>query len=177
MPIGVRSRTMGDVPPGPPTLPTQSEGTPMKSKHHPATLRRIADVEPFTTCTDEELAIVASNTWDHRAPAGSTLTEEGRPGREWLVIVRGTAVVRVGTSEVARLGPGDVVGEVALLDQGARTATVVAETPVEALVASTAEFDRILARVPAVSRAMLVGLARRLRSADDHLLAAGLAAG
>ena len=147
-------------------------------KPRTATLRRIGDVEPFTSCTDDELAIVASNTWDHSAPAGAVLTQEGRLGREWIVIVRGTAVVRVGSDEVARLGPGDVIGEVALLDQGVRTATVVAETPVEALVASAPEFDRILARVPSVSRAMLVGLARRLRAADDRLVAgaAGLAA-
>ncbi len=150
----------------------------MKKSRLTTTLRRIGDVEPFTSCTDDELAIVASNTWDHSAPAGSVLTQEGRLGREWIVIVRGTAVVRVGSDEVARLGPGDVIGEVALLDQGVRTATVVAETPVEALVASAPEFDRILARVPSVSRAMLVGLARRLRAADDRLVAgsAGLAA-
>lgn len=146
--------------------------------HRTTTLRRIGAVEPFTSCTDEELALVAGNTWDHHAPAGTVLTEEGRSAREWIVIVRGTAVVRVGTEEVARLGPGDVIGEVALLDRGVRTATVVAETPVDALVASAPEFDRILARVPSVSRAMLVGLARRLRAADDRMVAAapGLAA-
>jgi CRP-like cAMP-binding protein len=138
-------------------------------KPRPATLRRIRDVEPFTTCTDQELAIVANNTWDHRARAGSVLTERGGPAREWIVIVRGSASVRVGASEVARLGPGDVVGEVGLLDRGVRTATVVAETDVEALVASTTEFDRILAHVPAVSRSMLSSLARRLRQADDLL--------
>jgi CRP/FNR family transcriptional regulator, cyclic AMP receptor protein len=138
-------------------------------KPRPAILRRIRDVEPFSSCTDEELEVVARNTSDHHAAAGAVLTEEGRLGREWIVIVRGSAVVRVGTSEVARLGPGDVIGEVALLDRGVRTATVVAETDVEALVASAAEFDRILDRVPAVSRALVVALARRLRDADALL--------
>lgn len=141
-------------------------------KPRSATIRRLRGVRPFAACTDDELSIIASNTWDHRAPAGAVLTEEGRAGREWIVIVRGSAVVRVGTSEVARLGPGDAVGEVALLDRGVRTATVVAETDVEALVASAPEFDRILARVPAVSRALLDALARRLRDTDG-LLAPG----
>ena len=146
------------------------------NKPRPATLRRIRDVEPFSSCTDEELAVIAGNTCDHRAPAGTVLAEEGRVGREWIVLVRGSAVVRVGRREVARLGPGDVIGEVALLDHGIRTATVVAETDVETLVASAPEFDRILDRVPAVARSLVVALARRLRD-TDALLTPGPAGG
>ena len=71
----------------------------------------------------------------------------------------------------ARLGPGDVIGEVALLDHGPRTATVVAETDVDAVVASAAEFTEILVGVPSVARSLLVSLAQRLRAADDRLRA------
>ena len=135
-----------------------------------ATARRVRRVPPFSECSDDELAIVVNNTNDHRAAPGAILTEEGRSGREWIVIMSGSAVVRVCGSIVARLGPGDVIGEVALLDHGVRTATVIAETEVTALVANTAEFDRILTYVPSVTRSLLATLARRVRAADALML-------
>lgn len=135
------------------------------------TASRIRDVQPFSACSDDELAIVANNTNDHRAAPGAVLAREGRIGREWIVIVSGSAVVRVCGSEVARLGPGDVIGEVALLDHGPRTATVVADTEVEALVSTNAEFDRILTHAPSVTRSLLGSLARRVRAADELITA------
>lgn len=138
----------------------------------PPSLLRLRELPPFSGCTDDELRFVGARTGEHLARAGDALTEQGRTGREWIVIVRGTAVVRVGSGPVTRLGPGDVVGEVALIDHGSRTATVVAETDVEAIVASATEFAEILVGVPAVARSLLVSLAARLRAADD-LLARG----
>jgi CRP/FNR family cyclic AMP-dependent transcriptional regulator len=137
----------------------------------PSSLQRLRDLPPFSSCTPSELAFVDDRIWDYRATAGEVLTAEGRTGRELIVIVEGTAVIRVGSREVARLGPGDVVGEVALLDHGSRTATVIAETDVDALVAGSAEFAEILSAVPAVARALLVALARRVRAADELLAA------
>ncbi len=135
----------------------------------PTSFQRIRSLRPFAACSDRELAFIVDRTCEYRAPAGDVLTAEGRTGREWIVLVEGTAVVRVGTDVVARLGPGDAIGEVALLDHGPRTATVVAETDVEVLVASAAEFTEILASVPAVARTILVDLATRLRAADELL--------
>lgn len=132
-------------------------------------LRRLRSIPPFAHCTDDELDAVARNTCDHHAEPGSVLTRAGSTGREWILVVSGTAVVRVGGRDVAHLGPGDAVGEIALLDHGPRTATVVAETHVEALVASAAEFDRLVDEVPAMSRLLLIGLARRLRHADEAI--------
>lgn len=139
----------------------------------PSSLQRLRDLQPFSSCTEAELSYIADRMIDHHAAAGDVLAAEGRTGRELIVIVDGTAVICVGGREVARLGPGDVIGEVALLDHGSRTATVVAETDLEAVVSSAAEFAQILAAVPAVARSLLVALARRLRAADDLLLAAG----
>lgn len=140
----------------------------------PTSIRALRSLPPFAACTDDELAFVAARIGEHRASAGDVLTAEGRTGREWIVIVEGTAVVRVGSAVTARLGPGDVVGEVALLDHGPRTATVVAETDVEAVVASAAEFTEILVGVPSVARSLLVSLAQRLRAADDRLVRGSL---
>lgn len=64
------------------------------------------------------------------------------------------------------LGPGDYFGELALLDGGPRTATVVADEPVELLAIERGPFARVLEEVPAVGQKLLVTMAARLRDAD-----------
>lgn len=134
----------------------------------PPKLRQIQSLPPFEACTPAELAFVAHHLSDHHAAPGDHLTVEGRSGREWVVIVEGTAVVRSGADEIARLGPGDAFGEIALLDDGPRTATVVADTAVVSLVASLPEFRAILDVVPSVGRRVLTTMATRLRDADER---------
>jgi hypothetical protein len=73
-------------------------------------------------------------------------------------------VVEVDGRPIARLGPGDVAGEIALLDKGLRTATVVAETDVQALVSTAHELSLLLTHAPVFTRALLTATASRLRS-------------
>ena len=85
---------------------------------------------------------------------GRRLMEEGTHGRECLVIVSGTVVVERHGERIAELGPGDVVGEVALLASGAeriRTATVTAVGAVEALVFTPLNFELLLAQYPHIA--------------------------
>lgn len=133
--------------------------------------RRLRGLAPFVHCTRHELDLLARNLTEHRAAAGDVLVEEGRTGRELIVVVEGEATVHRHGREVARVGPGDVVGEVALLDQGPRTATVVAATPVLALVCTVREFTTLVELVPRFARALLPGLARCIRAADADLVA------
>jgi CRP-like cAMP-binding protein len=84
---------------------------------------------------------------------GDVLCEEGHVGREAFVIVSGAAVVSRGDEVLAMVGPGDVVGELALLGDGRRTASVTATEPVEALVMSAQEFHSVLA-LPGVDEAI-----------------------
>ena len=160
----------------------------MSNLGRPDSATALARSPLFSNLGRLDLARLAGELEERHFKPGEVIVRQGDLPDGFYVIKQGQAAVRAsgartggdgdGTGEqLTTLGPGEVFGEMALLTDSPRTATVVAETPVEALVASTAEFDRILARVPAVSRAMLVGLARRLRSADDHLVAAGLAAG
>lgn len=99
-------------------------------------------------------------------PAGRHLCEQGRIGREAFVIVGGTAEVRRNGRKVATLGPGDCVGELALLDHGPRTATVTAVTAVEVLVLGAREFAGILDEVPPIAHKLLKALAGRIRELD-----------
>jgi len=130
---------------------------------------RLADVALFSACTPEELALIGSKITQINVKAGDVLASEGRAGHEFVVIEEGQAKVRIGSHDVATLGPGDFFGEVALLDDGPRTATVVAETDVVADVIGHSEFDELVTSVPQLAKRLLVGLARRLRAADVQL--------
>ena len=101
--------------------------------------------------------------------AGRELTHQGDPGLEFFIIVDGKADVMIDGKVVATLGPGDFLGEMALLDGKPRTATVVCATDVEAEVISYGEFSQLLEDAPELTRRILVALAGRLRDADSKL--------
>ena len=95
------------------------------------------------------------------------LAQQGKPGAEFFVIVDGVAEATRNGVELAVLRPGDFFGELALLDGGPRTATVVALTAMHLLVFSRREFSRLHSSAPTVAFKMLAELGARLRKADD----------
>lgn len=127
-------------------------------------VERLRTLAPFVGCTELELRFIARRSCLHRATAGAILTREGISGNQFGVILEGVAVVRRGNVEVARLGRGDVFGEISVLDHGARTATVLAATPLLAVVCHEREFREIIEECPTVAHRLLVGMARRVRS-------------
>ena len=140
--------------------------TTRPTRHHDPRLDELADVSLFRGCPEAELAAVARVTTPAEVTAGRMLCREGALGHEAFVIVAGEAAATVGGEEVARLGPGSFVGEMALLDGGPRTATVTAVTPMTVLVATEPEFRQLLIDAPTVARRMLVALSGRLRLAS-----------
>ncbi len=100
--------------------------------------------------------------------AGDVLVREGAPGFDTFLILRGRAELSVAGAPVAVLEPGDLAGELALVDAHPRAATVTALTPVSALVAGAAAFPTLVAD-PAFARAVLASYARRLHHAGHHL--------
>ncbi len=126
-------------------------------------------VELFSGCSKSELTRIAALTTEHDAKAGQVLTEKGEPGLEFFVIVEGRAKATRKGVQIATLGPGSFFGELALLDGGKRTATVVAETDMRLLVLSRREFQSLNHAAPPVASKMLVELGARLRRADDML--------
>src|SRR2546425_10204417 len=92
-------------------------------------IKLLKEVPLFWACNDRELGKIARIADEVKVPSGTELMKEGEPGREMFVIAEGWAKVTRKKRKIASLGPGEVVGELALLDQGPRTATVTAETP------------------------------------------------
>lgn len=116
----------------------------------------------FESCSSRELAQIDALVAEDRASEGEVLIREGRPGRESFIILSGEAVVTVGARLVAKLGPGDFFGEMALLGrQNLRTATVTAITPMRLLVVDPRQFSTLL-QIEGVARSMLKEVVDRL---------------
>jgi CRP-like cAMP-binding protein len=133
----------------------------------------LREVDLFRRCSTAELREVARITTACTFAAGALLCRQGAYGRQAFVVLDGQAVADVDGTVVGEIGPGAVVGELALLDNRPRVATVTAVTPVRTLVLSAAEFSRLLEAAPSAARRMLVDLGGRLRTADLALAAGG----
>ena len=119
----------------------------------------------FRGLENKELRQVASLVDEARRPAGWTLTKQGDVGSQAFIIVDGTATVSINDEVVAMLGPGDTVGEMALVDSSPRSATVTANTDISVLVLTPQTLDQLLA-ITAVSKALIRSLTARLRRAE-----------
>jgi len=103
-------------------------------------------------------------------PANQVLTKEGAIGQEAFLIVSGRAHCSLGDQvEVANLGPGDLFGEMSLLDGARRSATVIADTDMTVTVFDRREFVRLVETSPTVAMKLLATMAARLRSVDSEL--------
>lgn len=133
----------------------------------------LGNMELFSTCNRRELGQVATVTVPADFAAGSVLTRQGQSGGLAFVIATGKAEVVRGGKRLATLGPGDVVGELSLIDGEPRSATVKALSDIEVLEINGEDLRRLLRKAPSVVRKLLEALAERLRAADT-LPTAGL---
>jgi len=120
----------------------------------------------FSDCTNEEIAEVAAIADEIDLPVGRILTKEHAVGREFVVIVQGSATVLHGDRPVATLDAGDFFGEIALLTGRRRTATVVAKTPVRALVIEVHAFLALMEDAPELRAKIQVAMADRITTAS-----------
>jgi CRP/FNR family cyclic AMP-dependent transcriptional regulator len=124
----------------------------------------IKNVPLFASCTQDELAAIAAEADELALPSGRNLTTQGETGREFIVIADGTADVRKNGRIVARLGPGDFVGEIALITGGPRVATVTTTSQATVLVLTDRAFDRMIKKAPSVQTKVMKALAERLHA-------------
>jgi CRP-like cAMP-binding protein len=129
-------------------------------------IEHLSHVQMFSALNKKELRLIAKAADVNTVKAGTEIVTEGAPGHEFYLIMSGQATVRRNGRKVATLGPGQYFGELALLDRGPRSATVVADTDVELAILSQREFWGVLDQVPNVSQKLLVSMAQRLREAD-----------
>ena len=87
----------------------------------------------------------------------------GRRGGEFFIVLDGSIRIERGGSEINRLGPGDFLGEIALIDQGPRTATAIADGPARVMVLTSSAFASMLSQNPGVESKILRVLASRVR--------------
>jgi CRP-like cAMP-binding protein len=122
-------------------------------------LKKIPLFAECSTVELRELALVADEV-DLRE--GRILVREGRPGREFFVLLDGTVRVSRKGRKLNDLGPGDWFGEVALLTDTPRTATVTATSPIRVLVITDRAFRRVVERMPTIAMKILSTVGKRL---------------
>jgi CRP-like cAMP-binding protein len=122
----------------------------------------IKTVPLFSRCSRAELAEVAMASEEVDLPEGKELIREGSRGREFFVLLEGSADVKRKGRRINQLKRGDFFGEIALVARSPRTATVVTSSPVSALVLTERSFRGLLERSPQIQTKVLEALAERL---------------
>lgn len=116
----------------------------------------------FAQCSKRELGAIGGIADEIDLKEGTELTRQGKPGREFFVLIEGSADVLKNGRKVNSLKTGDFFGEIALVHNAPRTATVKATSPVHALVVTERNFRRLLKEQPEIQRKVLAALAERL---------------
>jgi CRP/FNR family cyclic AMP-dependent transcriptional regulator len=127
-----------------------------------AKVEMIRHVPLFSKLSKAGLNEVASIADEIDLPEGKDLTREGERGREFIVILEGGASVVKKGRQIAQLGEGDFLGEIALVTRQPRTATVTTTSPVRALVITDRDFTHLLRESPQIGQGVLEALAERL---------------
>jgi len=126
-------------------------------------------VRLFADLDERELEEIARLFKERDFPAGETIIREGSGGAAFYVIESGEVTVTIGGEFRATLGPGDYFGEIALLDEGARIATVTAATDLDCYGLTLWEFRPLVEENGVIGWKLLQTLARELREAEHAL--------
>ena len=132
----------------------------------PAPEELIRQVPLFSTLDKKEVQGLASSMKERTFNAGDMIAAEGQSGIGFFIIDEGEAAVSVGGEERATLGHGDYFGEVALIDDGARTATITAKSPLKCYGITSWEFRPLVEQNAGLAWKMMQTMAARLREAQ-----------
>lgn len=120
----------------------------------------------FGECNQSELRKIGSLADEIEVDKGTVLTREGMPGRECFIISSGKAKCTLRGKRLATYGPGDVFGEMALLDNEPRAATITAESDMVLFVVDGRSFWGLCEEAPSVTRKIMKAIAQRLRRVE-----------
>ena len=128
----------------------------------------LSQVPLFAGCSKNELRTIATLADEIDLRQGKVLTRQGAPGREFFVLLEGTVEVMRDGERIDTLGEGDFFGELALISNIPRTATVTATAPIRALVVFGRDFRRLLEEDAGIARKVLEAMAERMPPANTH---------
>jgi CRP-like cAMP-binding protein len=129
----------------------------------------LAGVPLFAGSTSSELRAIAGAARELDLQPGQAVVDEGSQGVGFFIIVEGIARVEVHGKQVNTLKSGDFFGEIALLDGGPRTASVVADTPLKVIGLTSWQFRPLLHKNPELTLRILVHVCARLRAVEVML--------
>lgn len=128
----------------------------------------LRDVPLFADLTRRQLGQIARHADETTAHAGQTLTTEGDIGDTFYLVTAGSASVEKAGQPIASLEAGDFFGEMALLEDEQRSATVTMREESELLVIHRTDFERLLDEIPGLAKHLLREVSRRLREANER---------
>ena len=123
----------------------------------------------FEGCPGEVIEGVADVTAEQQFAAGQAVVQQGQVGNGLFIVVSGGVRIVAGSRVLGRLGPGDFVGELSVIDQQPRTATALAEGPTVCLALASWDLMALVGQDRELTVNLLRGLASRLRRADEQL--------
>jgi CRP/FNR family cyclic AMP-dependent transcriptional regulator len=122
----------------------------------------------FAELEPRELERLSGSFKERTFTAGDKVATEGEGGAGFFVIESGEAVVRVHGDERGRLGPGDYFGDIAMIDQGDRTASIEAESDLKCYGLTFWDFRPLVEGDPRIAWPLLQAMAKRLRTAESE---------
>jgi diguanylate cyclase (GGDEF)-like protein len=146
-----------------------------RAASHAMLASMLASVPLFSKCTDEQLGVLVSHASEQIYPAGYVITRQGEPPENLYVLFSGRVRVVEATADgqaemlLGEIGKAEVLGEVGILRDQPRSATVIAVDRVHCLVLRRRDFVKVLAESPELANGLLRVLAARLYDADRKL--------
>jgi len=131
-------------------------------KKHPPYAERFKELSHFEGLTDEQVQKIVDNSTHVTLPADWAVFGENTPADKAYLLLDGEVSVRRGGEEIARLGPGDTIGEVALVKHSLRTATVISTTALELLHFTAEAVDKLSSEIPQFRKALETTADQRL---------------
>jgi porphyrinogen peroxidase len=129
----------------------------------PESFELLRKVPLFSRLRRDEVERLVEQATEIEVPDGQILTRQGEAGQEFFVVMSGHVIVARDDQKMARLGPGDFLGEIALLDGRPRTASATADGATRLLVLDHAQFDALLDEYPSITRQVVQALVERVR--------------
>jgi CRP-like cAMP-binding protein len=126
---------------------------------------RLKAVPLFAGCSAKQIQFIATQVEDMDFAAGRVLCKEGQSGADFFVLLSGAAEVSRKGRKIAKMGPGDFFGEIALVDGGPRTATVTTTAASRCLVLGPRQFQNVLHQDTDIAHSVMKALSLRVREA------------